>query len=113
MKTVVVISDTHRNVAPLSQISQVLSECDIIVHLGDMASDARELMRTYPEKTYVLAGNNDFFGGADEVVIDVEGTPYICLSRAQIRRKKRYGKTCRSGENQTVRHCALRSYARG
>ena len=63
MKTVVVISDTHRNVAPLSQISQVLSECDIIVHLGDMASDARELMRTYPEKTYVLAGNNDFFGG--------------------------------------------------
>ena len=45
MKTVVVISDTHRNVAPLSQISQVLSECDIIVHLGDMASDARELMR--------------------------------------------------------------------
>ena len=73
MKTVVVISDTHRNVAPLSQISQVLSECDIIVHLGDMASDARELMRMYPEKTYVLAGNNDFFGGADEVVIDVEG----------------------------------------
>ena len=102
MKTVVVISDTHRNVAPLSQISQVLSECDIIVHLGDMASDARELMRTYPEKTYVLAGNNDFFGGADEVVIDVEG-----------RRKKRYVKTCRSGEIKTVRHCALRSYARG
>lgn len=73
MKTIVVISDTHRNLSPLSKISTVLSECDYIIHLGDMASDAREIFREYPEKTYVLAGNNDFFGGQNELVLDVEG----------------------------------------
>lgn len=81
MKTVVVISDTHRNVAPLSQISQVLSECDIIVHLGDMASDARELMRMYPEKTYVLCGQQRLFRRRGRSCDRGEGTPYICLSR--------------------------------
>ena len=73
MKTLVVISDTHRNLAPLDKIATVLSECDYIVHLGDMASDAKDLMRAYPEKTYVVAGNNDFFGGQSEFVLDVEG----------------------------------------
>ena len=73
MKTIVVISDTHRNTAPLDKIATVLAECDLIVHLGDMASDARQIMRQYPEKTYVLAGNNDFFGGESEVILDVEG----------------------------------------
>ena len=67
MKTVVVLSDTHRNLAPLDKISRVLSECDYIIHLGDMASDARELARAYPEKTVVIRGNNDFYGGENEV----------------------------------------------
>ena len=73
MKTIVVISDTHRNTAPLDKIAVVLSECDYIIHLGDMASDAKNIMRQYPEKTYMLAGNNDFFGGQSELVLDVEG----------------------------------------
>lgn len=73
MKTIVVISDTHRNLAPLEKIDRVLSECDYIIHLGDMASDANGIMRKYPEKTYVVAGNNDFFGGEKELVLDVEG----------------------------------------
>ena len=73
MKTFVILSDTHRNTQPFEQIATVLSECDCIVHLGDVASDAKTLMRLYPEKTYVLAGNNDFFGGESEVVLDAEG----------------------------------------
>ena len=73
MKTVVVLSDTHRNLAPLTKISTVLEESDYIVHLGDMASDARDIVRAFPQKTYVLAGNNDFFGGESEVVLDIEG----------------------------------------
>ena len=72
MKTFVIISDTHRNTKPLDKIATVLAECDYIIHLGDMAGDARELMRAYPEKTYVLAGNNDFFGGESELVLDAE-----------------------------------------
>ena len=73
MKTFVVLSDTHRNTAPLAKIAAVLAESDYIVHLGDMASDARELVRDYPEKTYVVTGNNDFFGGESEYVIEAEG----------------------------------------
>ncbi len=73
MKTMVILSDTHRNLQPLEKIERVLSESDYIVHLGDMASDANALMRAYPEKTYVVAGNNDFFGGlADELALEVE-----------------------------------------
>ena len=49
MKTFVIISDTHRNTKPLDKIATVLAECDYIIHLGDMAGDARELMRAYPE----------------------------------------------------------------
>lgn len=73
MKTIVVLSDTHRNLAPLDKMATVLSECDLIFHLGNMASDANMLVRQFPEKTYVLSGNNDFFGGESEVVLDVEG----------------------------------------
>ena len=73
MKTIVVLSDTHRNLAPLQKLATVLAESDYIIHLGDMASDARDIQRAYPENTYVLAGNNDFFGGESEVVLDVEG----------------------------------------
>lgn len=73
MKTIVVLSDTHGNLQPLQKLAQVLDECDCIVHLGDMAGDARSLTRAYPEKTYVLAGNNDFCGGLHEAVIEAEG----------------------------------------
>lgn len=73
MKTIVILSDTHRNLAPLEKIGRVLSECDYIIHLGDMVSDARDLLRDYPQKTYIIAGNNDFWGGESEVVLDVEG----------------------------------------
>lgn len=73
MKTIVVLSDTHRNLAPLDKIQTVLAECDYIVHLGDMASDAAGIFREWPEKTYILAGNNDFYGGEKELVLDAEG----------------------------------------
>ena len=72
MKTFVILSDTHYNTAPLSKISVVLAECDYIIHLGDMASDAKELARAYPEKTYIIAGNNDFWGGESEIVLEAE-----------------------------------------
>lgn len=73
MKTIVVLSDTHRNLAPLDKIQTVLAECDYIVHLGDMASDAAGIFRQWPEKTYILAGNNDFYGGEKELVLDGRG----------------------------------------
>ena len=73
MKTVVILSDTHYNIAPLQKLSTVLSECDYIIHLGDMVSDGRMLARDYPGKTYLVAGNNDFSGGEAQIVLEVEG----------------------------------------
>ena len=71
MKTFVILSDTHRNTQPFEKIATVLSECDCIVHLGDVASDAKTLMRLYPEKTYAVSGNNDFYGEyPSEIVIE-------------------------------------------
>lgn len=73
MKTIVILSDTHRNLAAIDKLAGILRESDYIVHLGDMASDMREVMKAYPDKTYVLSGNNDFFGPMKEAVIEVEG----------------------------------------
>ena len=74
MKTLVILSDTHRNLQPLEKIATVLAESDYIIHLGDMASDANDLLRAYPKKTFIVSGNNDFFGGLpNELVLDVEG----------------------------------------
>lgn len=79
MKTVVVLSDTHRNLSPLMQIGRVLEECDYIIHLGDMAYDANEFLKCYPEKTFVVRGNNDFGGGVDEDILQIEGrTLFFC-----------------------------------
>ncbi len=72
MKTVVVLSDSHRNTEAFDKLDTVLSECDYIIHLGDLVSDANLLARKYPQKTYVIAGNNDFWGGESEVVLDIE-----------------------------------------
>lgn len=72
MKTIVVLSDTHGNAAPLQKLARVLAECDYIIHLGDGISDMRAVFSAYPEKTYLLAGNNDFYGGESELVLDVE-----------------------------------------
>lgn len=72
MKTFVILSDTHRNTAPYQKLATVFAESDYIIHLGDMMSDAKELVQAYPEKTYVVAGNNDFFGGESEFVIEAE-----------------------------------------
>ena len=41
MKTVVVLSDSHRNTEAFDKLDTVLSECDYIIHLGDMVSDGR------------------------------------------------------------------------
>ncbi len=74
MKTFVIVSDTHRNTQPFEKMATVLAECDCIVHLGDMASDANALMRQYPDKTYAVLGNNDFFGGLpSEFILEAEG----------------------------------------
>ena len=73
----------------------MLAECDYIIHLGDGISDMRAVFPAYPEKTYLLAGNNDFYGGESELVLDVEQRRIFRLPRAPLRGEGRHGAPCR------------------
>lgn len=110
MKTFVILSDTHRNTKPLEKIATVLAECDYIIHLGDMAGDARELMCAYPEKTYVIAGNNDFWGGESEIVLDAEGRRIFACHGHRYGVKGGHRKPRAGGKRAAVRHRALRPH---
>jgi len=57
---ILVISDTHRNIAPAMQLIETKSP-DYVIHLGDVAADCDLLQRMYPkQKLIAVLGNNDF-----------------------------------------------------
>ena len=43
MKTIVVISDTHGHRAGIEKLKPLFAENDYIIHLGDGASDMRDI----------------------------------------------------------------------
>ena len=74
MKKIVVLSDSHGNIKGIEKLYPILAENDMVIHLGDGSGDLRSFMREYPEKTYVVAGNCDFFSPYPlEGEIEVEG----------------------------------------
>lgn len=73
MKTIVVISDTHGHRAGIEKLKPLFAENDYIIHLGDGASDMRDIVNAYPEKTFVCQGNCDFFSALPEGELEVEG----------------------------------------
>ena len=79
MKTMIVLSDSHgRARRELEKLRPLFAENDYIVHLGDGSSDLREILRAYPEKTFLCKGNCDFSFGAEEFVIEAEGLRILC-----------------------------------
>lgn len=78
MKTFVVISDSHNRKNNFYNIQPLFEENNYIVHLGDGSTDMREIFSMYPDKTYILKGNCDFFYGQDELVIEAEGVRIFC-----------------------------------
>lgn len=78
MKTIVVLSDTHGNMARLRDIAVVLAECDLIIHLGDTSSDGMKLKKEYGDKVVPINGNCDSVKfGDDERVLEVEGVRFF------------------------------------
>lgn len=73
MKKIAVLSDTHRNVSAIRKIEGILSDADIIFHLGDNSSDMAGFPE-YREKLTTVNGNCDLFASASEKIIEVEGT---------------------------------------
>ncbi len=75
----IVLSDSHgRARRELEKLRPLFAENDYIVHLGDGSSDLREILRAYPEKTFLCKGNCDFSFGAEEFVIEAEGLRILC-----------------------------------
>jgi len=74
MKTIIIVSDTHGNLSAIEKLNQIFDESDYIVHLGDCNRDMKEVFNKYPQKTYMVCGNCDFFSGlADEQILEIEG----------------------------------------
>ncbi|MCD8309285.1 MAG: metallophosphoesterase [Clostridia bacterium] len=80
MKTFIIVSDTHRNRAPLDAMDGLFAENDYIIHLGDLSSDGGYIRSKYPDKTIVLNGNCDLDKlGEDEYILEVEGVKiFMC-----------------------------------
>lgn len=60
MKRIVVVSDSHGQKQNVDALRALVAENDLLIHLGDGASDVWELKKEYPEKIYVCRGNCDF-----------------------------------------------------
>lgn len=74
MTKIVVISDSHGNRQDIDGLMPVLSEADLIIHLGDTSGDGGYIRSRFPQKTKVLNGNCDFMKlGEDEITLDIEG----------------------------------------
>jgi len=73
MKTMMVLSDSHGRRRVIEKLSPLFAENDYIVHLGDGASDMREVTEQYPEKVYAVKGNCDFSRGINELVLEAKG----------------------------------------
>ncbi len=73
MKKLIILSDSHGNVKGVEKLLPLFAENDYVIHLGDGASDMREVSKTYPDKLYQCAGNCDFFSPYPlEGVLEVE-----------------------------------------
>ena len=79
MKTILVLSDTHKNLKSIESISGIMGECDYVVHLGDFSSDMREYKNKLGDKLTVIDGNCDFFSNGDtEKLFKIEDVTLFC-----------------------------------
>ena len=73
MKKIIVISDSHGNTKGVNDLLPLVAENDYLIHLGDGASDLRELRDLYPDKVYFCGGNCDYSSYyAESGVLEIE-----------------------------------------
>lgn len=58
----IIISDTHLRVNRLIQRIREIENVDMILHLGDMVSDAEKISRKLGKNTVEVRGNSDMVG---------------------------------------------------
>ena len=75
MKTIVVVSDTHRNKSALKKIANVIMENDYVFHLGDYYDDFVDYAYALKDKVFQVHGNCDY-GTSEaetEILTEIEG----------------------------------------
>ena len=77
MKKIVVLTDTHNNLADLQKIQTILNEADLIIHCGDGYINVLQLNTNYKTKFVYVQGNCD--GGSSERIIEVEGVKILIV----------------------------------
>lgn len=94
MKNIVVLSDTHGRKANVKTLETAFADADYIIHLGDGASDMKEIKQQYPDKTFICRGNCDFFSSSalPEGELEVEGVKIFFCHGDKYRVKSTYEK---------------------
>lgn len=57
---IAVISDTHRHIYSLNQVTKLIQDTDMAIHLGDNVEDVDIIKRNYKGKIINVRGNCDF-----------------------------------------------------
>lgn len=71
---IAVMSDTHRHSYAIKQVSKLIQDADIAIHLGDNVEDVEILKQSYKGKILNVRGNCDFTGLAPiERLEEIEG----------------------------------------
>lgn len=70
---IIVFSDTHRNIDNCLRLCKNLIGVDLIIHLGDMKSDADEIQKKTGIEVETIIGNNEFSFEKTEKVLEFDG----------------------------------------
>lgn len=75
MKTVIVISDTHRNLSAIEKLLPKMKENDYVFHLGDHDADILCYQKELGDKINSVKGNCD--GGGDDLILEIENVKIL------------------------------------
>lgn len=76
---ILVVSDTHKNLAALNAIFDANSDADIVVHLGDGEMEFETLSREHPDKAMVyVCGNCDYGDHEISHIIQIGAVKIFC-----------------------------------
>ena len=77
LKRILIFSDTHRDIKKASNILNNIP-ADLVIHLGDMISDVKDLKNTFPLIEFIsISGNNDLSIMEKELVIEKFGLKFF------------------------------------
>lgn len=86
---ILVFSDSHGNIRNCVNVIECIKDVDMIIHLGDILRDVKDLKVLYPNiPIEYVAGNNDFWHNVPyDKVLEIEGKK-IFISHGHLYRVK-------------------------